>query len=557
MQMLAADKSRARSVVESFLQNVVIIDDLPYIPHGDKPTLQNLQTPSYTEVAPEEDGPIDKTRRDVYLNAEAVIRGFADLGSVCAVLKTEADQTSLERAVRAAVRADIVVLDWKIEGIAGESALRVVKSILEDDENSHRLRLIAIYTGEPDLSSIATHIQEVLSEFHVEHELIRDDSFRISRGPTRVIVLAKKGTLAKDNGSDGPYPALSDIEVSESKLADKLTDEFVAMTSGLLRSVALAGITTVRNRVHRVLARFDESLDPAYLGHRLLLPHPPDAEDHVVAALGSEMLAVLEEDRPGVHAGIEAIEEWLLQRDEDNLSEPFAFDEQTDTVTGWRNLLMRGIDASKDRLPTGSKSHPTGKSKIMKQLISSGTEAFTPDSDTAMLANRRFSALLSLRTRYPGQSPRLTIGTILSVGKYGARRFLLCLQPKCDSIRLDSPSGFPLMPLEIVEIDDGSRPFSIVVEVAIGQWTHLSIKPKPSELTVRSFEPGPNPPGEIEAIEGDRGEFHFKDTRGWKYRWIAQLKDEHALRVAGDVAAALARPGPNDAEWLRRASERS
>ena len=108
-------------------------------------------------------------------------------------------------------------------------------------------------------------------------------------------------------------------------MAEKLADEFGSMTTGLLRTVALAGIATIRENAHKILARFDQTLDAAYLGHRILLPHPPDAEDHLVAALGSELLSVLEEDRPGTHAGIEAIERWLNRAGGPDISEPFSF----------------------------------------------------------------------------------------------------------------------------------------------------------------------------------------------------------------------------------------
>ena len=62
-------------------------------------------------------------------------------------------------------------------------------------------------------------------------------------------------------------------------------NEFVEMTKGILSNVALEGLAALRDDVPRVLAKFDSSLDSAYLGHRILLPNPADAEDHVVEAL--------------------------------------------------------------------------------------------------------------------------------------------------------------------------------------------------------------------------------------------------------------------------------
>ena len=117
----------------------------------------------------------------------------------------------------------------------------------------------------------------------------------------------------------------------------------VTMTNGLLRTVALAGITTIRENAHRVLARFDETLDAAYLGHRILLPHPPDAEDHLVAALGSELVSILDEDRPGAHADIEAIKQWLNRPDAPDVSEPRVFAPTAEATNECRQLLLNVV----------------------------------------------------------------------------------------------------------------------------------------------------------------------------------------------------------------------
>ena len=302
--------SQPRNIAESFLQNVVILDDLVIMSEqGDKkrdaPPNTTVRSPEYPEPPTASDKRKGSRRSDVPLTADIVVDAFADLGMVCAVLRVANDPAVPERTIRAAVRADMVVLDWQIHESAGDIALDVLQRILADDQSSHRLRLIAIYTGEPDLGGIFSRVKEVIDSFYEGDELVSDSPSRITKGPVRVVILAKRGTI-RDHG---PLPLPR--EVAETELPQTLVDEFDAMTSGLLRTVALAGITTIRENAHRVLARFDETLDGAYLWHRILLPHPPDAEDHLVAALGSELVSILDEDRPGAHADIEAIERWL------------------------------------------------------------------------------------------------------------------------------------------------------------------------------------------------------------------------------------------------------
>ena len=536
-------RHQPRAIVESFLQNVVVLDDIVVMSQQgeerpDATPNTTIRRPDYPESSP---ASVTEAadRPDVPLNADIVIDAFADLGMVCAVLKATHDSASPERTVRAAVRADIVVLDWKIhEQPAGDVALSVIKRVLAADQNNHRLRLIAIYTGEPDLGGISERIRLAIRDFYQGEEMDTTDPSRITKGPLRVVILAKEGTI----GCHRPGP--SHQEVTECDLAGCLVDEYVSMTSGLLRNVALAGIATIRKNAHRVLARFNEDLDPAYLGHRLLLPHPPDAEDHLVAALGSELLSVLEEDRPGTHAGIEAIRRWLNRDGGPDISIPLRFSTQATAANECLDLLRLGIEAVGTRYTNA----------VKKGLKDRGTEVFTDSPAAATRSNDNFAALLNLKTRYPGQRPRLTIGAVLCTGKQGRGQYLLCLQPKCDSIRLDSASGFPFMPLEIVQGDDRKISFPLVVEIRKGEWKKLGITPKPSELIVRSFFPGSNPPGEVLATRAESEEFYFEDVEKTRYWWIAEMKDEHAFRVAGAVASALARPGPNDAEWLRRAS---
>ena len=539
-------RPRTREVIESFLQSVVVLDDLAEMsPALGTPPSETLADPLTAPDYPQTTAPPDSIAvgdpRGAPLDAESVINGFADLGSVCAVLSATPGHESRERTVRAAKRADIVVLDWKIGESVGGEALSVMREILRDDYHGRRLRLMAIYTGEPDLNGIHGRVRAAADEFYEDDELMDDPaSLRISKGPLHIVVLAKAGVLPS---SDRARVSA----VSESELAVRLTEEFALMAGGLLRNVAISGIAAVRDNAHRILAKFGRRLDPGYLGHRLLLPHPPDAEDHVEAALGSEITSVIEEQRPGYRANIEAIESWLTRQSSDGLDllEPFPFQGQPDPVGRWPELLLKGIGPGVE-LPEGGR----------RQLEERATEVFTANPAEALQSSRQFAALLSLKTRYHGRPPRLSIGTVLRTEGAEEPRYFLCLQPKCDSVRLNAATGFPLIPLTPLALTGGSNGAltRLVAEVEHDQWEFFEIGAKPSELIRGVFEPGDNPPGEVLASEGQPGRFYFDDANGdQRYWWVADLKDEHALRVAAEVANALSRPGPNDSEWLRRA----
>ena len=104
--------------------------------------------------------------------------------------------------------------------------------------------------------------------------------------------------------------AISKKTVLEDQLPSLVITDFAEMIEGLLPNVAMSGLAALRERTHHVLRQFDATLDPAYLGHRTLLPDPNDAEDHLVFALGSEILSILKDDAPGKHAGLGVVRTW-------------------------------------------------------------------------------------------------------------------------------------------------------------------------------------------------------------------------------------------------------
>ena len=534
----------SRGIVESFLQNVVVLDDrlvrsqVERQPRGSESEL--IVAPDYPETPTRDDYVVNGTHDGGPLNADSLINTFADMGVVCAVLNplydgvsgSSGNGPSLERATRAAVRADIVVLDWNIGGRGGEFTQSVIGEILSKDSRNRRLRLIAIYTGEKDLKTINSEVRTTLQGFYESESLKTTSPSRMSKGPVHVIILAKEGTI------DDYNPNCEYQEIGEEELPDRLVREFVSITSGLLPNVALAGIAGIRNNVYRILESFDRELDVGYLVHRLLLPHPPDAEVHLVEALGAEMLSLLEEKQPGTYADIGAIERWLGNIDEVRLSSPFQRRKHVKPIEQWVKLLLCGLEEVVDSLAL--------KKKV---FMNRAGEFLVNGSCLSRRANRRFSSLLKLKTKFPEYTPRLSLGSVVYLVSDGAHDYYLCLQPKCDSIRLESKTGFPFVPL----VDHGSgKRLCLALQGPSEVWKELDIAPYPSELIVPVFCPENGAPKGVVATKDDSGAFYFEDVDGIKYWWIAEMKDEHAFGVVGEIASALSRPGPNDAEWLRR-----
>ncbi len=526
-----------REVAENFLQSAVILDDLAWMGPLEHHATQQvaLQPPDYDVSTQSSQDAGTSTPDGVPLDAKAVVDGFVEFGMVCAVLRFGEEETTWSKVRKAAIRSDIVILDWKIGDSYGDKVLEVIQCMLNDDQHGERLRLLAIYTGEPDLAGIAGQVKETINQFYDNATLICGDPYRMTKGPVHVVVLAKQGA-----GQKG-VPDTLDQEVAEADLANRLIDEFSRMTVGLLRNVAMEGLAVVRNETYRILGKFNPELDPAYLGHRLLLPYPEDAESHLVEALGAELLSILAEHRPGTMANATAIRAWLKAKTREglDLSFPLSYSQwegEGSCVEYWMELLTKGIDGEGVTKPT-----PRKKRRDV-------AEVFVDDKEAALESNRLLARLLSLKTCYSSNPPRLMLGTILGHKSERESQYLLCLQPKCDSVRLQSATGFPLVRLDKAA---ANKEFDLVVQDEGDQWVHLKIPVRLACLIIVTFCPGPNPPGEVVA-SGESGAYCFRSADGEDYRWIADMKDEHALKAAGNLAATLSRPAPNDSEWQRR-----
>lgn len=524
----------SRDIAQRYLQSAVVLDDeAEFRPRNEQPSegliAPTLDTPPTKDLAPE--FPVGVNAHP--LDAKLLIDAFADEGLVCSVIKPIKGGPFAERIQYIAGKADIVVLDWTLFGektaeegsAAGDETLKLIDSILRNNSDS-RSSLIAIYTFEDDLDSIAETVKTRIQDYRPN----------VSRSGTFVL------------GDQLRIHAISKKIVLEDQLPFLLITDFSEMIEGLLPNVAMSGLAALRERTHHILRQFDATLDPAYLGHRTLLPDPSDAEDHLVFALGSEILSILEDDAPGKHAGLVASRVWINEvpnRLGFDLSVPINPPNGQSPETLFGNLLEYGIDRIGE-----SGSVIQG---IKPALERRSTEVFTDNADNALAVNRRFQCLLALQSHFSATSRQLKLGAVVSCEiEDGKRNYFLCLQPKCDSTRLKQETKFPF--LKLVEID-GLADLVIPGKLP-GEWVNFRVPIRPRDIQIIEFLPSELPQGEvIGAIVGD--DCFFRSIDGVKYLWHAQLKEEHGQRTANDVAAAMSKPGPNDSEWLRRSNTRN
>jgi len=520
---------RYREIARRFLVSAVVVDDEPsYILTRSRP---NLQKPGRGDQ-PVAGQPVAKKlagRGRHSLDAGAITESFSKVGLICGVVKPVGDG---DVDVAAVERADLVVIDWRLDD-DGERALKLINSILDGDQGQ-RLRLIAVYTGESKIVWIGEQINKNLHNngYHFEG-VPRDSAVTLSCGHCRIEIYAK------------PYTQLNlelkNRSVSYADLPGRLIDDFARMTAGLMPSIALVALTAVRENAHRVLDKFDSRLDAAFLTHRACLDVPDDSEQHMVAQIASELRAIMEEKVDGnPSARKDAIESWI---EKFKSSGSIEFGGGSVPRQDVFDMLEKGLAVSKPNSLSRSKAH---------SLLTAGF-ARDEDGDPSGL-DRRFAWMTCFRAIDPPDK-KLWLGTaVRRCGDSDGEEFLLCMRPRCDSVRMKGTESFLFLPL----VDPRQSTLQLVVRSSSNGPTYrqVSVDTDMSRWEMIEFEPDPTARAVVAQKEenGSAG-YVFTDVCGNRYEWIGELKTEVAHSVGQTLGSTLSRIALDRSEWLRR-SER-
>ncbi|HWW37840.1 response regulator receiver domain [Pedobacter sp.] len=550
----------SNKIVSKFLHSVVVVDDrasldlqtkdLKHTSDTSEPLVAPTRRQRSINITPvdtnsDENGVADKEGfiDSSDLDAKKLIDKFAEEGLVCAVLKPVHDEEGLNRKTdHATHKSDIVILDWQIgenEEIPGTIALALIKKIITTD-SSDRLRLIAIYTSNPDLSDIVEKVKQTIK---MNFETPKVDGFEISRGPIKVVIYQKYG----GSGSIDPKRV-----VNEGELPARLIGDFTNLTKGLLSNVALRSLGILRENTHRILNKFTSNLDSAYIGHRILNNPPDEAENHPVPLLASELLDVLEGDSTIRDLiSIDFVHKWLEYQISVGLNLDGKFEKlnHEETLDLVKVLLQDGVE--KDS--TFNTDKPSWNSKIKKLKGGKDADNFLtqlfslPNATNIRERNMDFAILTTVRSKYELPAPLLTLGSIVVQDIDDSdRKYFLCIQPLCDSVRLVGNRKFSFIPLEKSIKPDK---FHMVVkdrDVYVTLLTDL----KPYNTVMLDFDPQDK--GEIIATKDETGWIFKNSDESLKFRWIADLKFPHAQRIITQYSEQLGRVGLTESDWLRR-----
>lgn len=453
---------------------------------------------------------------------------FADEGIACGILKPTGEGEAVTRIVRAAARADIVVIDWWINDETGDNALEAIERTVREEEERAR-RLIAVYTTQRQLGRIADRIRERLGVEEHDDPHDEPDELRITVGGTRIVILNK--------GLVTPAAEYAANHVPLDELPGRMITEFREHVEGLVPSIALNALAAARENTHRVLQRLCRELDLGYAGHLLRIEHVEDGAGQLIDALADELRAVIEDDEDTrAAAGEEGIGAWLDAPQRAFRTSRIIIDDLFAVNTADPNAI----------------NELKARHKLLKQI---GEEQFTEllssgsDDQLARRSDAEFAMLLSLRHGW--RLPMLQLGTVLL--EEGRRmRYWLCVQPVCDSVRLKHSTPFPMLRLEKWEAYERKQQFHIVVPGPVPGEPPLRLWAASTPQDLQNIEVCPTVAATARFQRDEEGALRLTATDGTSLLWLGQLKPAHAQRVAENLGRWMTRVGLDESEWLRR-----
>ncbi|MEP3277734.1 MAG: response regulator receiver domain [Stappiaceae bacterium] len=536
----------SRRAAESFIQTAVFVDDRIYSSQTiRKDEIKKTIAPKMRKRVSKKANKGDEKPENVINDADGedpapdaydIVNYFAKKQIVCSLYqpKKDAAVTPSSDIFPLCKAADVVVIDWDLYGDKGQKAKELADGLVKQavEDVPEQLRLILIYTQELNLGAIANELYETI------HSSIGDD-FRPVEGEeglvfhtknSRIVVLGKPGRAR--------VAEYQRFIIDEKELADIAVKEFSKLASGILHAATLLGLSMIRQNSRKVLSKFSAELDPAFLTHVAMCFPEEDASSHVIPLLVSEIEAVLEDALPSPLVTDAVLEDWC-----ENVWKPAQhinefLNEGDDAKEVGKAILTKGfIEPRKkfNKIPKiGGNSSTRKASKIFLQQAED-------------LANHKFSHLMSSRTFY-GEVPRvLSLGTILYDND--GSRYLLCLQPVCDSVRVDGKRKFLFTELGVSEgISTGKA--THVVFKQNRDTLELIYEPKSYFCVIEEFKATAGK-RQVIAKSDDSGNLVFYDVSERTYEWIDQLKASHAQRAVELLASDLSRVGLTESEWLR------
>lgn len=528
-------QERSLQIAKSYISSVVYIDDQIFdsiekiapntmvIEPSRNPVV--LEGVKKTDVAPElkvmDSGGADPLE---------MTNAFGRVGIQCSFLQygSEDDLHNITITIK---KSDIIILDWQMLRDDGDAAIEILKSYC--DELKKGTHLFIIWTAEPKLDDVREKIKKSIP-----------DTFTDNYEESTLDVENSKVILCKRSTNAGLCSLRDGISVD--KLPDFILEKFSSMNGGLVSNTLLQSITLIKSYSSWLLKHFNKSLDNAYLAHRAMCPNPDDGEELLTKMISDAFASLIKAGNSSIECNSESIGQWI---DSQILKK---VEIEVRKSSGNKNEKK---DVSSNDLKqwqcTGYKSIVTDEYNQEHferyQLKEASLKAFNADVCSCI----KFSQLTYQKNHFDEYVPTLTLGAVVEKTVVEEDpKFFVCLQQRCDSVRIAEDSRDFLF-LPILNPREGERT----------QGPYLLINDKTYCVSTRSFDiiSVPFPPdndSKIVIASKCNNDWLFKSTNGDTYKWLFDLKDLHAQRIAQAYTSNLSRVGLDESEWLRRKGNR-
>jgi len=499
------------------------------------------------------------------LHANKMMRAFGGKNILSSCFKYS-DISEKEDVELLAKKADVCVLDWKlvindpsnepsseedeeedVEGADGRGryAIDLIKSFISSRPATPKL--ICIYSAEVG-DDISNELARLSGGKYSNHVWISD------AGDMRISVYFKP-VLVRGHVRDEVKQRIVEYE----ELPDKLIYEFAALHCGLLPNAMMKSIAVVRENTNILLKHFNSGLDPAFVSHRAMCPNPDDAGELLKTTITEAFDAILSyENIPDV-VNYEAIENWIRgNRWRNKEIKPtnkkrykIIIDRQKRLEwqkVGYPEFLKKTYSASNNDKITDKQLENYDRNKLKKDAVLCFTKI-------GYRGHEEFAILTHQKSTFKGTSqlPMLTLGTVVKNPVNDI--YLLCIQQRCESVRLkeNENRNFLFLPIEQLESVD-EKNCNCLHRKGSGRMTYLLVKNSPSHKVISIQFTATNGNNFIQAEIDDTASntLTFQCKQGVKYKWIFDLKESHAQKIVNDYAANLSRVGVDESEWLRR-----
>lgn len=472
-------------------------------------------------------------------DAKMVSQSFANSGKFCAIYAPVYD-TDIEHCVMLASKADALIVDWRLvlertkpvdpnadanDDIRGENTLELLHFIL-DEASDDKFKMIVIYTGENDLGAVYDNLCAELKTYSLT---TRQETFSLSSKNIEIIVRAKRQYQHN--------PEWNKFVIKYQDLPATIIDFFTEKIKGLLPNFALQAITEIRNSTSKILGVFSKDLDPAFLGHYVSIPDCNDTFPVLSKAFGTAVANLIDT------SGFE-YERWMEKWIDDNIKEH--------EIT----ICNKNIKCSAENLKKIIRSTKAFETKY-KESFGIDVNQYNEDSykrkatdlfcsQDSDLSNYKWSRLLQYNNLFSSSKVhKLTLGTIVKCQEKDDAdwKYLLCIQQRCDSVRIPAQEERTFLFLPLVK---GMKGEAIVV----GENDHYIVNNKTYSIESHKFSPKVNE-AFIASQPIENNEYVFQDKNGINYIWVAELNEMFAQSIVSAYASQLSRVGIDNSEWMR------